>query len=267
MQVTLTLRLIQVVRIYSPLSVCQVGVGWQYSCYCYLKYSFLSPDQENSIKLREKNLQLNQEIHSKHQECCNLKEKFTTLSTENMNLNRQLARSTQDNRRLSKQVSVLVLACYHTEEHKWRLTSLYNYSFWLPPVSLSLELIDLGLWLCYWLSSYVRVSQLILPSGECLEWRKQKAEGEAKSHCHTSEGTARRSWSCCLSLRAHNGLQTQDFLRFRFAQEYFCIGFKVNLFIYVGFLLPDFFKNYIWFLLVFLCLFVSYVCVCSKTFY
>ncbi|XP_045136491.1 uncharacterized protein LOC123519334 isoform X3 [Portunus trituberculatus] len=53
------------------------------------------------------NLQLNQEIHSKHQECCNLKEKFTTLSTENMNLNRQLARSTQDNRRLSKQVNVL----------------------------------------------------------------------------------------------------------------------------------------------------------------
>lgn len=63
--------------------------------------------QENSIKLREKNLQLNQEIHSKHQECCNLKEKFTTLSTENMTLNRQLARSTQDNRRLSKQVNVL----------------------------------------------------------------------------------------------------------------------------------------------------------------
>lgn len=63
--------------------------------------------QENSIKLREKNLQLNQEIHTKHQECCTLKEKFSTLSSENMTLSRQLARTTQENRRLSKQVNHL----------------------------------------------------------------------------------------------------------------------------------------------------------------
>lgn len=62
--------------------------------------------QENSIKLREKNLQLNQEIHSKHQECCSLKEKFSTLSTENMHLTRQLAKSVQENRRLNKQVTL-----------------------------------------------------------------------------------------------------------------------------------------------------------------
>lgn len=63
--------------------------------------------QENSIKLREKNLQLNQEIHTKHQECCSLKEKFSTLSTENMNLTRQLAKTSQEKRRLSKQVNLL----------------------------------------------------------------------------------------------------------------------------------------------------------------
>lgn len=63
--------------------------------------------QENSIKLREKNLQLNQEIHSKHQECCTLKEKFSTLTSENMSLTRQLARTSQENRRLSKQVNNL----------------------------------------------------------------------------------------------------------------------------------------------------------------
>ncbi|KAK7065442.1 hypothetical protein SK128_023165 [Halocaridina rubra] len=62
--------------------------------------------QENSIKLREKNLQLNQEIHTKHQECCSLKEKFSALSTENMNLTRQLAKSVQENRRLNKQVNL-----------------------------------------------------------------------------------------------------------------------------------------------------------------
>ncbi|KAK8744253.1 hypothetical protein OTU49_000701 [Cherax quadricarinatus] len=63
--------------------------------------------QENSIKLREKNLQLNQEIHTKHQECCSLKEKFSSLSTENMNLTRQLAKTSQENRRLVKQVNHL----------------------------------------------------------------------------------------------------------------------------------------------------------------
>ncbi|XP_045615329.1 paramyosin [Procambarus clarkii] len=63
--------------------------------------------QENSIKLREKNLQLNQEIHTKHQECCSLKEKFSSLSTENMNLTRQLAKTAQENRRLTKQVNHL----------------------------------------------------------------------------------------------------------------------------------------------------------------
>ncbi|XP_064113315.1 uncharacterized protein LOC135219980 isoform X2 [Macrobrachium nipponense] len=62
--------------------------------------------QENSIKLREKNLQLNQEIHTKHQECCSLKEKFSALSTENMNLTRQLAKTVQENRRLNKQVTL-----------------------------------------------------------------------------------------------------------------------------------------------------------------
>ncbi|XP_068217471.1 uncharacterized protein spn-F isoform X3 [Palaemon carinicauda] len=62
--------------------------------------------QENSIKLREKNLQLNQEIHTKHQECCSLKEKFSALSTENMNLTRQLAKTVQENRRLNKQVNL-----------------------------------------------------------------------------------------------------------------------------------------------------------------
>ena len=69
---------------------------------------YLSTDQENSIKLREKNLQLNHEIHSKHQDCCSLKEKFTSLTSENMSLTRQLARTSQDNRRLSKQVCVCV---------------------------------------------------------------------------------------------------------------------------------------------------------------
>ncbi|KAG0723234.1 hypothetical protein GWK47_043050 [Chionoecetes opilio] len=63
--------------------------------------------QENSIKLREKNLQLNHEIHAKHQECCSLKEKFSTLTSENMSLTRQMARTSQDNRRLSKQVNHL----------------------------------------------------------------------------------------------------------------------------------------------------------------
>lgn len=61
--------------------------------------------QENSIKLREKNLHLNQEIHNKHQECCSLKEKFSALSTENMNLTRQLARTAQENRKLTRQVN------------------------------------------------------------------------------------------------------------------------------------------------------------------
>ncbi|KAG7169477.1 uncharacterized protein LOC121865744 isoform X2 [Homarus americanus] len=63
--------------------------------------------QENSIKLREKNLQLNQEIHTKHQECCSLKEKFSSITTENMNLTRQLARASQENRKLTKQVNNL----------------------------------------------------------------------------------------------------------------------------------------------------------------
>ncbi|CAL4164119.1 unnamed protein product, partial [Meganyctiphanes norvegica] len=63
--------------------------------------------QENSIKLREKNLSLNQEIHTKHQECCSLKENFSALSQENMSLNRTLAKSMQENRRLSKQVNLL----------------------------------------------------------------------------------------------------------------------------------------------------------------
>ncbi|KAK3889155.1 hypothetical protein Pcinc_006731 [Petrolisthes cinctipes] len=63
--------------------------------------------QENSIKLREKNLQLNHEIHSKHQECCSLKERFSAMSTENMSLARQLARSAHDNRKLTKQVTSL----------------------------------------------------------------------------------------------------------------------------------------------------------------
>ncbi|XP_076054604.1 uncharacterized protein LOC143033262 isoform X2 [Oratosquilla oratoria] len=63
--------------------------------------------QENSIKLREKNLQLNQEIHSKHQECCSLREKFSSISQENMNLTMQLSRTTQENRRLNRQVTQL----------------------------------------------------------------------------------------------------------------------------------------------------------------
>ncbi|KAK4288223.1 hypothetical protein Pmani_038738 [Petrolisthes manimaculis] len=63
--------------------------------------------QENSIKLREKNLQLNHEIHSKHQECCSLKERFSAMSTENMSLARQLARSAHDNRKLTKKVTSL----------------------------------------------------------------------------------------------------------------------------------------------------------------
>lgn len=103
-QVTFTIKLIKEQSVCAHFN--EVEVGSQYSCYCNLNDAFLSPDQENSIKLREKNLQLNQEIHTKHQECCNLKEKFSTLSSENMTLTRQLARTTQENRRLSKQVRV-----------------------------------------------------------------------------------------------------------------------------------------------------------------
>lgn len=76
---------------------------------CRLIFQIYHVLQENSIKLREKNLQLNQEIHTKHQECCSLKEKFSTVSTENMTLARQLAKTSQENRRLTRQVTEYLL--------------------------------------------------------------------------------------------------------------------------------------------------------------
>ncbi|XP_018009185.1 uncharacterized protein LOC108666773 isoform X2 [Hyalella azteca] len=54
--------------------------------------------QESSIKLREKNLQLNQEIHTKHQENCALRDTCNSLTHQNAAL-------TRDNKRLRNQIS------------------------------------------------------------------------------------------------------------------------------------------------------------------
>ncbi|KAB7497876.1 hypothetical protein Anas_12181 [Armadillidium nasatum] len=63
--------------------------------------------QENSIKLREKNLQLNHEVHSKHQECCSLKEQVSSVSKENLRLNTELLQASNQSKKLSKEVEDL----------------------------------------------------------------------------------------------------------------------------------------------------------------
>lgn len=57
--------------------------------------------QESSIKLREKNLHLNQEIHNKHQENCSLRDSFNSVTQQNLTLSR-------DNRRLHAKVNQLL---------------------------------------------------------------------------------------------------------------------------------------------------------------
>jgi DNA repair exonuclease SbcCD ATPase subunit len=70
-------------------------------------YGEIGKLQEHNIRLRERNLALNHEVHSKHQESCNMRDNMSTLSRDHAACTSQLTGLQTDCENLKTKVTKL----------------------------------------------------------------------------------------------------------------------------------------------------------------